>query len=383
VSPIADSSVPITAGSGTPIRVLTALGAASADQQVVTLADSAGNLLGTTAAPVPVNAPDATASGSITAASGVAGQTNGLFSSASLAANSSVSITTSGDGVVTIGWQGNTPLNQMAFEGTIDGTNWTPIYGTSPSGGAVPGTFASTSISSGYARIPAAGLVGVRIRSTTSWTAATVTVQMRASSATGAVYLVEGLPAGSSTITLGAVNIINGGNQVNIKAASTAVASTDTALSVGLHPSSPLPTGANTIGNVGLVAGTAQVGTIAEVRASTLAVTVTAASGSAATLTLPAAGAGLFHYVTAIDMCLYSAAARTGAATPWIVTTTNLPGTPAWTFSTAGAIGATERQWLTPTTPLKSSAANTATTVVGPAATGGIWRITATYFTGT
>jgi hypothetical protein len=43
---VADSSVAITAGSGTPIRVLTALGAGVADQQVVTLADSAGNLIG-------------------------------------------------------------------------------------------------------------------------------------------------------------------------------------------------------------------------------------------------------------------------------------------------------------------------------------------------
>lgn len=51
---MADSSVAITAGSGTPIRVLTALGAGSADQQVITIADSAGNLLGTTGAPLPV-----------------------------------------------------------------------------------------------------------------------------------------------------------------------------------------------------------------------------------------------------------------------------------------------------------------------------------------
>lgn len=50
---MADSSVAITAGAGTPIRVLTALGAGSAGQQVITLADSAGNLLGTTAAPIP------------------------------------------------------------------------------------------------------------------------------------------------------------------------------------------------------------------------------------------------------------------------------------------------------------------------------------------
>lgn len=51
---MADSSVAITAGSGTPIRVLTALGSGSADQQVVTLADSAGNLLGASSAPFPV-----------------------------------------------------------------------------------------------------------------------------------------------------------------------------------------------------------------------------------------------------------------------------------------------------------------------------------------
>lgn len=44
---MADGSVAITAGSGTPIRVLTGLGTGSADQQVVTLADSGGNLGGT------------------------------------------------------------------------------------------------------------------------------------------------------------------------------------------------------------------------------------------------------------------------------------------------------------------------------------------------
>ena len=63
---MADSSVPITAGTGTPIRVLTALGAGSADQQVVTLADSAGVLLGTVAAPVPVKEAQAS-TGTLTA----------------------------------------------------------------------------------------------------------------------------------------------------------------------------------------------------------------------------------------------------------------------------------------------------------------------------
>jgi hypothetical protein len=48
---MADSSVAITAGSGTPIRVLTALGAGSADQQVVTPADSNGYFIGTSSTP--------------------------------------------------------------------------------------------------------------------------------------------------------------------------------------------------------------------------------------------------------------------------------------------------------------------------------------------
>ena len=118
-----------------------------------------------------------------------------------------------------------------------------------------------------------------------------------------------------------------------------------------------------------------------ELRASTLAVTTTAASGTAVTLTIPAAAAQ-FHYITALDIVLYSSAARVGAAAPTVVTTTNLPGAIAFTFSTAGAIGTTDVQDLIRTTPLKSSAINTATTIVCPITAGGIWRITATYFTG-
>lgn len=159
-----------------------------------------------------------------------------------------------------------------------------------------------------------------------------------------------------------------------------------------------LPTGANTIGAVTvsgtadvadraarllgvLSAGANEVGAVKELRAATLAVTATGAAAAAVTLTLPAPGAGLFHYIASIEITLYSSAARTGAAAANVVTSTNIPGTPAWTFSTAGAIGTTERQTTTPATPLRSTAANTATTVAAPVATGGIWRLTATYFT--
>lgn len=113
--------------------------------------------------------------------------------------------------------------------------------------------------------------------------------------------------------------------------------------------------------------------------AANLCVTNTAATGVACTLTIPAAGAGLFHYISLIEIQLYATAARTGGATPILVTTTNLPGSPVWDFDTAQAIGVTIRQATAPAAPIKSSAANTATTIVAPIATTGIWRITAYY----
>lgn len=114
---------------------------------------------------------------------------------------------------------------------------------------------------------------------------------------------------------------------------------------------------------------------------STLAITTTAASGVAATLTIPAV-AGQFHYITSIKMLLYSTAARTGTATPIIVTSTNTPGTLSFSFDTAGAIGTSVTQEVIQLLPLKSSVVNTATTIVAPIVAGGIWRITATYYTG-
>lgn len=116
---------------------------------------------------------------------------------------------------------------------------------------------------------------------------------------------------------------------------------------------------------------------------SNLVVTATGVSGAAVTLTLPAVAAQ-FHYITSIDILIYATAARTGAATPLVVTTTNITGAPAFTFETAQAIGTnTPIQKLNSSTPLKSTTINTATTIVAPIATAGIWRMTVTYFTGT
>lgn len=101
---------------------------------------------------------------------------------------------------------------------------------------------------------------------------------------------------------------------------------------------------------------------------STLHITATAAANTATTATLPAAGAGLFHYITHIHLCRNATAALAGSAT-LIHTSTNLPGSPAWSVGNAMAAGGTQIDLeYSPTTPLKSSVANTNTTIVMAAA---------------
>jgi hypothetical protein len=97
-------------------------------------------------------------------------------------------------------------------------------------------------------------------------------------------------------------------------------------------------------------------------------VTVTAAANTAATITLPAAGVGLFHYITYLECKRNATAALAGTAT-LIITSTNLPGNPAWSNGNAMAAGGTVTDlFINGGQPLKSSAANTATTIVMPAA---------------
>ncbi len=116
---------------------------------------------------------------------------------------------------------------------------------------------------------------------------------------------------------------------------------------------------------------------------STIAVTNTGAAGAAVTLTVAAAGAGLFHYFTRIIVQRFSTALLTAAATPVLVTTTNLPGTRVLSFpADAAAQGTIYTEEIRPVQPLKSSTANTATTIVCPATTNVIWRVTADYYVG-
>ena len=109
-------------------------------------------------------------------------------------------------------------------------------------------------------------------------------------------------------------------------------------------------------------------------------VTATGAAGAAVTATLPAV-AGLRHYVDYIQVVRSATVALTATATPILVTTTNLPGTPALTFGAdAGGVGVDKILELDfGDAGLAASAINTATTVVCPGYTGVIWRVNIAY----
>ena len=106
-------------------------------------------------------------------------------------------------------------------------------------------------------------------------------------------------------------------------------------------------------------------------------------ANTAATATLPAPAAGLFHYITSVELVKLYNVIGIAAGAGVIITSTNLPGSPAWTTeqlaSAAGTAIAVIR--LTPTTPIKSSVAATATTFVAPLQLQTIWRWNISYYT--
>ena len=114
---------------------------------------------------------------------------------------------------------------------------------------------------------------------------------------------------------------------------------------------------------------------------SSQTVTNTGAAGAAVTLTLAAAGAGLRHYITGLHLERHAAAALTAGATPTVITTTNLPGSLAFSIPVdAGPAGGIYEKIFEPARALMASAQNTATTIVAGAVTSVIWRLTATYY---
>lgn len=114
---------------------------------------------------------------------------------------------------------------------------------------------------------------------------------------------------------------------------------------------------------------------IAQPQPALLNVSIAPAANTGGTITIPSV-AGMFHYLTSFQctVAMNPATAQTGAA-PVFITTTNLPGTPAWAIpicgnaaASTGGLGAASlvisQSWAN---PLKSSVAGTNTTIVLPA----------------
>lgn len=115
-------------------------------------------------------------------------------------------------------------------------------------------------------------------------------------------------------------------------------------------------------------------------KAATLIVTATGAAAAAVTATVPAV-VGMRHYIDRIDVTRFATAVLTAAATPVLVTTTNIPGAPVFSFpAEAAAQGVATQQTLDfGSSGMATTALNTATTVVCPATTAVIWRVTVAY----
>lgn len=130
-----------------------------------------------------------------------------------------------------------------------------------------------------------------------------------------------------------------------------------------------------------LLADTAPIGNYWSEKVTSLLVTATGASAAAVTLTLPAPGAGLRQYLTYISIIKFAAAALSAAATPVLVTTTNLPGSLVFSITAAVATqGTTDKTQDDFLLPLAASAQNTAVTIVCPVTTGVIWRVNCGYY---
>lgn len=112
-----------------------------------------------------------------------------------------------------------------------------------------------------------------------------------------------------------------------------------------------------------------------------LLVTATGAAAAAVTLTLAAPGVGLRHYLTYLRITRFAAALLTAAATPVLVTTTNIPGTLVFSIpaeaAPQGSVFVYQEDFAY---PLMTTAQNAATTIVCPITTGVIWRVTAGYY---
>jgi hypothetical protein len=191
-----------------------------------------------------------------------------------------------------------------------------------------------------------------------------------------ATCVFEGSVDGTNYVALAALNVVTQAYVVSVTATGTTVA-----VNVAGFRRVRIRASAYTSGPVIVAARATGADAVIQVERvpMTLAITATGASGAAVTLTVPSV-TGLFHYFDSIRVYHFAVATLTAGATPVLVTTTNLPGTPSIPFradaAPQGTLTETEFQFGA---PLRSSAAGTNTTVVCPGTTNVIWRATAIY----
>lgn len=279
----------------------------------------------------------------------------------------------------------------ITIQGTSDGSTWSTVYG------AVIGTdiILQTLSSNLFIAVPCGGLQQVRLIAT-AFTSGTAAIAWNAGA--GQMYTPVFSPVAASfnaTVVQGATPWIDnltqvGGSSISLAQKTMAnslpvvIASDQTALPVTDNGGSLTVDGTVTVvqtTGTNLHTTVDNFPAIQSVSspAATLWVTGTAVSGTGVTVTLPAV-ASQFHYINTIEVTAYTAAARIGSATPVLVTSTNLSGSPVWDFSSADAIGTVELKFFTFPAPIKSSTVNTNTTIVCPATTSVIWRINVSYY---
>lgn len=243
-------------------------------------------------------------------------------------------------------------VGSIGFLGSVDGSTYFNVLGYLPNGTIANGFAFNTSFT-----IQCGGYVSVKIV-TSAWTSGTAVVYWDASEA-----LNQNLQPTMRMIDFS-------GNGISSQS-SGAQRALDVGINVAGVQIDPRQTRALTSADVVTVNPTD----------CNLSVTGTSATGVALTVTLPAV-ASMSHHITYLDIQVYNTAARTGGATPVIVTSTNLPGANAWTFATAGAVGSTDRKEAYFPNPYRSAVVGTATTIVCPATVGVIWRVNVVYYAG-
>lgn len=209
---------------------------------------------------------------------------------------------------------------------------------------------------------------------------AVVMVDARSAAFTGTIVF-EGTIDGANYIAVPAFNITTNAYVASLVGAG-AVAGSQFAVTAKGFRRIRVRCSAYTSGNITIaMRGSAADFLINTSKIPVLSASATGAANAGVTLTLASPGTGLRHYITSIEITRNATAALAGTAT-LVITTTNLPGSYAWSVGNAMAAGGTQIDVNKDfAQPLQSSAQATATTIVAPAPGAAVlWRINACYY---